>query len=229
MVTEYDGARVNIFDKQGRKLQTIQHDDLLKPCGIAADQDGNIYASTCSYAPSIIAKFDKDGHTLKVVKSQGYWLNLLRVINGMLYVCCGGSSTVLVYDCNTLQPSRSFGKRGRGKEEFETPYDVLSVNGELYVSDRDNYRIQVFDQEGLNFVRSFMVKNTLQRLCKPRGICAGPDGLLYVACYSPSCVLVFTLRGEFVASLGEVSDPRGIAVDSDGFVYVCCSNVVLAF
>ena len=44
--------------------------------------------------------------------------------------------------------------------------DILSVNGEVYVSDRDNHRIQVFDQEGLNFVQSFEVKNTsTQELC----------------------------------------------------------------
>ena len=57
---------------------------------------------------------------------------------------------------------------------------------------------------------------------KPSGICVGPDGLLYVACYDPSCVLVFTLMGEFVASLGRVVDPKGIIVVSDGFVYVVC-------
>ena len=54
-------------------------------------------------------------------------------------VCClfvvRGSHRVLVYDCNTLQLIRSFGKRGEGNGEFNYPYDVLSVNGEVYVSD----------------------------------------------------------------------------------------------
>ena len=39
--------------------------------------------------------------------------------------------------------------------------------------------------------------------------------------FYPNCVLVFTLRGEFVASMGEVYDTTGVAVDSDGFVYIC--------
>ena len=66
----------------------------------------------------------------------------------------------------------------------------------------------------------------------PYGICVGPDGLLYVACAdSPSCVLVFTLRGEFVASLGGLAEMavKASAVDSDGFIYVTCDDNVSIF
>ena len=152
LVAESNGARVSIINKQGRKLRTIQHDNLLRPHGVATDPDGNIYICniTCN-----IAKFNKDGHILEVAKSEGVSLRFIRVIGGMLFVCCEDSHRVLVYDCNTLQLIRSFGKQGEGNGEFNKPIDVLSVNGELYVSDCDNYRIQVFDQEGLNFVQSF--------------------------------------------------------------------------
>ena len=75
-------------------------------------------------------------------------------------------------------------------------------------------------------MRSFHVKDpSTQKLSQPHGICVGPDGLLYVACDYPSCVLVFTLGGEFVASLGGVGvGPVGVAVDADGFVCASCQS-----
>ena len=102
---------------------------------------------------------------------------------------------------------------------------MLSVNGEIYITDFGNHRIQVFaiDQEGLKFVRLFDVKDpSTQKLCGPGDICVGPDGLLYVTCWNPHCLLVLTLSGDCVASLGGIRDRRhrqlGVAVDADGFV-----------
>ena len=95
-------------------------------------------------------------------------------------------------------------------------------------------------------MRSFEVKgSSTQKLCCPRGVCVGPDGLLYVMCdppvgysslslwlYAPRCVLVFMLCGEYVGGVRGVGDgPGGVAVDADGFVYVTyySSNNILVY
>ena len=80
-----DGARVSVFDKQGRKLRTIQHKDLPEPVGVTTDPDGNIYVCNTGYN---IAKLTRDGHVLKVTKSDSGNLRFIRVIGGMLFVCC---------------------------------------------------------------------------------------------------------------------------------------------
>ena len=218
LVAERGGGRVSVFDKQGRKLRTIQHKDLPEPGGVATDPDGNIYVSNDSNS---VVKFNRDGQPLQVNDSLGCKLLLSRVVSDTLFIC--SEEYVLLVACEDLHLIRKFGKKGEGNGEFHIPVQVVSVNGELYITDYDNRRIQVFDQEGLKFVRSFEVKDpTTQRLCKPRGICVGPDGLLCVVCGPPHCcVLVLTLGGECVASLGGVvGGPLGVAVDADGFVYV---------
>ena len=230
LVTEHNDKSVSIFDKRGRKLRTIQHKDFPQPFGVTTDPDGNIYTT---HGGNSVVKCDRDGHiemTVRSVSDIDDDLRFIRVISDRLYVCCARSNRILVYGCSSLQLIESFGETGDKDGEFNWPYDVLSANGELYVSDCNNHRIQVFDQEGLNFVRSFKVKNTsTQELCKPRGICVGPDGLLYVACHEANCVLTFTLSGRFLVSVAIFDEykPRGIAVDSDGFVYVSqCATAV---
>ena len=236
VVAEWGGGVVSVFDKQGRKLRTIQHNDLPHPRGVATDPDGNIYVSN---SKDTVVKFSRDGQPLQVNKSLGPNLYLSRVIGDTLYIC--SSENVLLVACEDLHVIKKFGKKGKGKGEFDGPDQVVSVNGELYITDYSSCRIQVFGQEGLTFVRSFEVNDpSTQQLCYPRGVCVGPDGLLYVACSDhvmdpPRCVLVFTLGGECVASLGVVGAVGGravgVAVDADGFVYVTCyfSNQIFVY
>ena len=227
LVAECGGGRVDVFDKQGRKLRTIQHDDLHRPKGVATDPDGNIYVSNSSNS---VIKFSRDGQPLQVNDSLGRDLYLLRVVGDTLFIC--SEEYVLLVACEDLHLIKKFGKKGEGNGKFRMPVQVVSVNEELYITDCENGRIQVFDQEGLKFVRSFGVKDlSTQQLCRPSGICVGPDGLLlYVVCWDPACVLVLTLNGRCVASLGGVGeDPGGVAVDADGFVYVCFEDILLVY
>ena len=227
VVADYGGSVVSVFDKQGRKLRTIQHDDLPHPGGVATDPDGNIYVS--NYRNSVV-KFSRDGQPLQVNDSLGCELELSRVVGDTLFIC--SDEGVLFVACEDLHLIRKFGKKGEGNGEFGNPVQVVSVNGELYITDYDNRRIQVFDQEGLKFVRSFEVEDpSTQQLCQPGGVCVGLDGLLlYVGCWDPDCVLVLTLNGRCVASLGGVGEnPAGVAMDADGFVYVSCDSILLVY
>ena len=52
---------------------------------------------------------------------------------------------------------KSWGERGNGPGQFHTPHSIaVDANGNVYVADRSNRRIQVFDGEG-NFLRQFTI------------------------------------------------------------------------
>ncbi|HLJ16815.1 MAG TPA: 6-bladed beta-propeller, partial [Bryobacteraceae bacterium] len=52
---------------------------------------------------------------------------------------------------------KQWGNRGTGTGEFNTPHSIASDNqGNIYVADRGNRRIQVFDGEG-NFLRQITI------------------------------------------------------------------------
>ena len=222
------GGEVVVFNKHGEKVKAIKHACINTPCGVATDPDGHIYVSSSS--PPTVAKFSGDGQTLLVqakIKSNGEILRMMQVIDGQLFVCSLSDSAVIVLDCMNLNEVRRFGHEGNGNY----PINVVAENNELYVSDYLNHRIQVFSMEG-RFIRSFTVKDPAsQKSYTPRGLCVGPDRLLYAACDQPDRIFAFTLAGECVASVAVEgrSRPAGIAADTDGFLYVCMkgSNCVL--
>ena len=219
------GGEVNMFNKEGDKVNTIQCDYVMNPCGIATDPNGHIYVSCCS--PPTALKFSPDGKTLlslTKVKSKGDYLGMIRIIDGQLFVCSESDCAVIVLDCEDLQEISRFGRKGTKYGEFDYPIDVLAEKGELYVSDFRNNRIQVFNDSKI-FVRRFSVKDPVtQSRYSPRGLCVSPDGLLYIACFYPDRIFAFTLEGECVTSIDVNSVegwPAGIAADPDGYLYVC--------
>ena len=223
IAAEYrEGGEVVVFNKQGAKVKAIKHASIKEPCGVATDPDGHIYVSCCN--PPTVVKFSGDGQTLLVqakIKSKGRILRMMRVIDEQLFLCSLSDSAVIVLDCTNLQEIRRFGHEGSGDGEFKCPIDVVEEKGELYVSDYNNYRIQVFSMEG-RLIRSFTVKDpATQKSYNPCGLCIGPDRLLYTACDRPARIFAFTLAGECVASVDVEGGPAGIAADTDGFLYVC--------
>ena len=154
-VAEYrEGGEVVVYNKQGVKVKTIKHVIIKKPYGVATDPDGYIYVS-CSFPPTV-AKFSGDGQTLlaqsKILNSKGDILRMIQVADRQLFVCSRSDSAVIVLDCRNLQEIRRFGREGSGNGEFKCPMDVFIFERELYVSDYNNRRIQVFSMEG-RFIR----------------------------------------------------------------------------
>ena len=114
LVAESGGGGVSVFDKQGRKLRTIQHNDLPEPRGVATDPDGNIYISN---SEDTVVKFSRDGRPLQVNKSLGPNLYQSRVISDTLFIC--SEERVLLVACEDLHLIKKFGKKGKGKGEFD--------------------------------------------------------------------------------------------------------------
>ena len=113
LVAESGGGVVSVFDKQGRKLRTIQHNDLPHPTGVATDPDGNIYV--CNSKDTVV-KFSRDGQPLQVNKSLGPNLYHSQVISDTLFIC--SEEHVLLVACEDLHLITKFGKRERGKESL---------------------------------------------------------------------------------------------------------------
>jgi DNA-binding beta-propeller fold protein YncE len=131
----------------------------------------------------------------------------------------------------------SWGDYGTDPGFFNLPHSVCTDrDGLVYVADRENHRVQIFDRTG-KYITQW---NNLHRPCGLY-ISSGAEQLCYIGQLGPGMpvnfdspnlgarVDIFTLRGERLARLGaskrgnepgQFIAPHGLAVDSRGDIYV---------
>jgi len=140
---------------------------------------------------------------------------------GDLYVSDGyGNSRVVKFDKDGIF-LLAWGKKGGGEGEFDLPHAVrLDSKGSVYVADRENKRIQVFDGAG-KFLRQFA------QGVSPYGLFITPDDTVFLADGVAHRVIKMTTEGKVLAQWGaggrEAGNflmPHGICVGNDGAVYV---------
>ena len=108
--------------------------------------------------------------------------------------------------------------KGTAPGQFDLPHSI-AVDGDLvYVGDRENARIQVFDRNG-RFLREW-------KLGHPFGLFVTPDHFIYMSNAIAGRILKIDQEGKIVGVLsgpepgkGRHFDPHQIAVDKDGSIF----------
>jgi DNA-binding beta-propeller fold protein YncE len=111
----------------------------------------------------------------------------------------------------------SWGEPGTGPGQFNLPHAVwIDRHGRVLVCDRENDRVQVFDQDGK------LLHIWPTRLIGPAVFYVDADDVVYIPEHNAGMVSVLTLEGERLARWGQPSfrSCHGIWADSHGDFYV---------
>jgi len=128
--------------------------------------------------------------------------------NRILYVADTQQDQVLAYDADTFKLLRRIGTGGRNHElttpgDFSGPTGVaVDSDGNLYVSDTMNYRVEIFDADGKYISQFGRHCDGPGCFAHPKGIAVDGDGHIWVADGMLDLLQVFNKDGDLLAFLG---------------------------
>lgn len=226
---------VFVFDVNSRQVATRGGSGRVVfglPTGVALDERDRLFVSdslndtiTClSPDGKVLAQF---GHN-ELGRPGGIAVDRKRQ---RLYVADAKAHRVAVFNTETFAFDRYVGSPstpGVGEPgRFAAPTNVaVDPQGNLYVTDTWNHRVQIFDRRG-RFLRAFGVHGTRPgSFVRPKGIALDSQGHIYVADAEFNNVQIFTPEGQPLLSIGRLGSDRGeftlitgIFVDAQDRIY----------
>ncbi len=145
--------------------------------------------------------------------------------NGDFFITDGYDNTRVVRFSKEGKYLYEFGKNGKGTNpgpnEFNTVHSmVIDAKHRLYVSDRDNSRVQVFDEQGkfIEMWKDIPLPYFLY-MDKNQNIWIGDGTVHKIMKYDLNGKLLYQW-GTFGRRPGELWGPHAISVDSEGSLYI---------
>ncbi len=235
LITEPTTRTVHVLDFANRKYMRIdgtKGDRMSAPYGVAVDADDNIYVTDLKRGR--IAVYNGNGKFKKYIgnhKDEGLFQDPRSIAidreTGNIYLADTSRNYVLILDPNGRVLAQ-IGKRGGGDgpAEFKQPVEVALYEKEVFVLDRQNFRIQVLDLAG-KFRREFHLGGA--GTSEAQGMAFDSHGRIFVP--AVNWVQAFNREGQLLFQFGELGEkpgefqePKGVCTDSKERVYVMDSG-----
>jgi len=252
---------VMIFNRDGSIVSAWGEGLFARPHGITIGPDDAVYLT--DDADHTVRKFTPDGKLLLTLGTSGnpadtgansidyrtirragppfyFPTNVALSAAGEIFISDGYGNARVHKFSPAGKLLLSWGEPGSGPGQFHVPHGIaVAPDGNVYVADRENSRLQVFSPEG-EFIREW------PGIARPCQVAFDPSGRLHVAelgyrsgmwpgtvAPSPDAtggrVSVFDLTGELLArwggglnptAPGDFYAPHDITIDSHGDLYV---------
>jgi DNA-binding beta-propeller fold protein YncE len=214
------------FDSSGKFVRSIADDLFVTAHTLRVDPEDNIW--TTDVGSHVVLKLSPEGRVLlalgrmRIPGDDVLHFNQPTDVawdrDGNIYVTDGyGNSRVLKLD-KYGRPLFGWGMKGTAPGQFDTPHTIV-IDGDLvYVGDRENARIQIFDRNG-QFLRQWSLGH-------PFCLVITPDHVLYMGDAIAGRILKIDPQGRVLGSFtgpqpgqGPHFDPHQIALAPDGSIF----------
>ncbi|MCM3880974.1 MAG: peptidyl-alpha-hydroxyglycine alpha-amidating lyase family protein [Vicinamibacterales bacterium] len=221
-----DAMPIMAFDRNGKFVRAWGKGMFTTTHFLRTDRDGNVWVTDRGAMTAY--KFAPDGKLLltigqKAVKGdneskEAYngMADLAVAKNGDIYIADGeGPNTRVVKLSKDGTFIKWWGGKGTGPGQFDVPHSItMDGKGRVYVADRSNNRVQIFDKDG-----KFLSQWT--HLGVPWGITVKDDLMYLVDGTENNCLLIVQLKdGKVIDRVEGLSNATAVAVDSHGAIYI---------
>jgi hypothetical protein len=237
-----------VFDRDGNFLRSWGDGIFLRPHGISMAPDDTMFCTDdgdhsvrrCTLDGKVLLTIGLPGTAAPYMSGQPFnrCTHTALAPNGDIYVSDGyGNARVHKYTPDG-RPLMSWGEPGTDPGQFNLPHNITCDDGGyVYVADRENHRVQVFDGNG-------RYETQWNNMHRPSGMfmTGGKCPLCYIGEIGPYLganrgmpnvgprLSILDHQGKLLARLGNIPSagtgpgqflsPHGIAVDSLGDIYV---------
>ena len=195
LCVESDVDPILLYDPAGNVVTKFGAGLIAWPHGMFVDRDGNVWvADAVGYEPvpdgwgHVVYKFSPTGELLMTLGTKGVAgdgpdtftkpSDVLVAPNGDIFVADGhdaGGNNRIVKLSSDGTFIKAWGSVGSEHGEFRDPHALaMDSQGRLFVGDRGNSRIQIFDQEGEHLA-------TWTQFGRPSGLFIDANDVLYAA------------------------------------------------
>lgn len=179
-----------VWDLQGKLVRSFGAGATEGPHGVAVDKDNNVWVA--DQTSMLVTKWSKDGKLLMTVGTKGVSspmggqilyqpTDVITDAEGFIYITQSHAKMGTQAGVSKHAPDGKFIKfLGRGPVggnlpgQLDEPHSIaIDIRGRLFVSDRSNNRIQIWDREG-NYITEW------RQFSRPSGIYITSDDRIYV-------------------------------------------------
>jgi sugar lactone lactonase YvrE len=210
-VADQKVGAIFVFNTETREVDLIKNKinaHFVRIIGLAMDDNDRLFVSDPGLRHVLV--FDS-AHKAEDVITDGLVSPGALAIdreNRLLYVSDVELDQVLVYDADSLKLKRKMGTTGHN-HELTTPGDfakptglAVDQEGNLYVADTLNNRIEIFDADG-KFISTFgKAGDGPGYFARPKGVAIDGDGHIWVADGMQDRVQVFDKESQLLISFG---------------------------
>jgi peptidylamidoglycolate lyase len=214
------------FDRRGKFLRAWGQGMFKTTHFLRVDHSGYVWVTDRGDMQAF--KFDSGGKLMMTLGRKGItgdnnsedafngMADLAVAKNGDIFIADGeGPNTRVVKLSKNGKFIQWWGGKGTEPGQFNTPHSIaIDSKGRIYVADRSNNRIQIFDQTG-KFLNQWTNFGT------PWGLFVKGDLIYVVDGTENNCLLIANTKdGKVLERIDGLSNPTAVAVDSKGTIYV---------